>query len=242
MEKRQQSVVDFLIDVMPDLNRRINNFNNGINDNHANVLFSIWENENKKIGNKTFKKPEEVDIKVVESLERSGLIKKIGDSLKITQKGSDVIKTMILGDDKSAFDKKASIRYNEALMNTQLPSMVKKSNNDLLISKSASSHYTKNIKQDINKSLIDSGLDGNGRFDSISLALSEAGEVLQNFNLTFADVLNANLFLGDSGSRSLSLSTISDRPFENGDMVGFDLYFTWYKLDNNKYEIVAYLT
>ena len=50
----------------------------------------------------------------------SGLVLAIGDNLQITDKGQKVIKTMLLGDDRSIFeDDGRTVPYNTALNNTK---------------------------------------------------------------------------------------------------------------------------
>ena len=60
-------------------------------------------------------------------MQKQGLIKVVGSNIEMTQKGSDVIRVMILGDDRSSFDKADFIiDYNQALSNTKNIKMAKK--------------------------------------------------------------------------------------------------------------------
>lgn len=106
MFKTSQSLLDYLTRLMPDLKDfRIITVNRPTTNNKAaKSLFSLWKNEENATGSTTIKKPETMTSDEVDFLEREGLITSSDDSLIVTDKGQEVIKTMILGDDKSSYE------------------------------------------------------------------------------------------------------------------------------------------
>lgn len=115
MNKESQSIFDFLINLMP--NQTITK--PSIDPFAAQKLFNVWKEESSQINDLTFRKPMTLSSSDVESMKKAELIEILGDRIKITSKGKDVIKTMILGDDSSIFDKPTSITYHQALSNTK---------------------------------------------------------------------------------------------------------------------------
>jgi len=102
INKEGQSVIDFLFH---NPNIHINFNSHQIEKlNAAKSLFTIWQDENNKVGEKSFRKPINISSNEIERMQKEGLVRYIGDRIEITSKGSDVIKTLILGDDRSAFD------------------------------------------------------------------------------------------------------------------------------------------
>ena len=113
----QNSILDYLLEKMPEL---AHIKGKSVDEDSAKNLFSIWNNSNRKIGNTTYKKPDNLSSAIIENLQKQGLVKRIGDSIEITGKGTEIIKTMILGDDRSCFeDNGNSIQYKTALANVQ---------------------------------------------------------------------------------------------------------------------------
>ncbi|MFW6173099.1 MAG: hypothetical protein ACOC5T_05085 [Elusimicrobiota bacterium] len=114
MIKRQQvSIVDFFFNQLRDknldqTNQIINRGKKYISPKIANKLYSIWRNERNVVSKQVYKIPRDIDKKDIEEMVSAGLVQKRGDSIKITGKGSSIIKTMILGNDKSTFDKHGS--------------------------------------------------------------------------------------------------------------------------------------
>ena len=119
MKKYSQGWVDNLINLMPNLK---NNFplkdgKNYVNAGAAKSLFLVWKNAVKQ-GDKVYRRPTTVSLSEVTNMQEEGLVRSIGDKLEVTNKGEEVIKIMILGDDRSIYeDKGFVIDYNEALSN-----------------------------------------------------------------------------------------------------------------------------
>jgi len=127
----QSSLVDYILNILPELGEKIRNFENP-NEKQAKTLFNIWKEQKNKVGNKVFNKPKEINSSDIDNLKNAGFVKEIGDKLQITQKGSEIIKTMILGDDRSAFDKSnKEIDLKTATANTKTPSCLKKKGNNI---------------------------------------------------------------------------------------------------------------
>jgi len=99
------------------------------------------------------------------------------------------------------------------------------------------------IRNKIAKAFKRAGLDGNGRFSKAHRGAAKASQVLGDFDIVVSGVLSADLFMGDKGTRSLRLEWASDKSFETGaPLPQTYLVVTWYKLDNGKYEVLAYLS
>ena len=88
----------------------------------AAAVFCIWKNGKNKISSNVYRKPLQISEKDIQIMEKENFIKCIGNNLKITPEGSEIIKTMILGDDRSSFEKKG----NESISLHQAESNIKK--------------------------------------------------------------------------------------------------------------------
>jgi len=118
-----QNYWEQLIQLMPSIS--VTNFQkNKVNSGSAKKLFSIWKDDKNKISNNTYKRPITMSVSDVDVLQQEGLVKLIGDKIEITKKGNSIIRIMILGDERSAFDDSGSIiDHDIALANTKTPSM-----------------------------------------------------------------------------------------------------------------------
>jgi hypothetical protein len=89
------------------------------------------------------------------------------------------------------------------------------------------------------------GLDGNGRFPSVSRALSAAWDALNKLGIGPGQVVTADLFKGDKGNRLLDLewTNTTDDPFMPGASIpNSGLSISWTKMDNGKFEVLCYLS
>lgn len=127
----QLSVVDILLNRMPELHPSLYSKM----EHRAELeekLFNIWKNKKNKIAEKTYKKPVDITSKEVAALEKAGLVQATGSNLHFTHKGSNVIKSMILGDERSSFeDDGSTINYKQAVKNTKSPSKLKDKNKSI---------------------------------------------------------------------------------------------------------------
>jgi len=73
-------------------------------DRYADLLFDVWKESDGKISDKVFKKPASLSRKDEEFLQRNGVANVVGDRVHITSKGQSVLKVLILGDERSAFE------------------------------------------------------------------------------------------------------------------------------------------
>ena len=113
MNKYGQSILDMLVRTMPSWKNVT--VKNSVDSVAANTLFSLWRTGGSKLDNKTYRKPPTLSKHDVDKMKNAGLVKVIGNDIQITDKGSNVIKTMILGDNRSVFeDDGLSIDYNVA--------------------------------------------------------------------------------------------------------------------------------
>ena len=122
LKKRQQTIIDYLVDHMDNLKPFRGNLskNNYVNASAANCLFTIWKNQSNKVSKRMYKRPPTVSLSDVQLMQKEGLVVDIGDKLELTSKGTEVIKIMILGDERSIFDDNGyNISYNEAVAKTK---------------------------------------------------------------------------------------------------------------------------
>jgi len=104
-KEAQQSLFDFLVDLMPDL--QITRVKKGPSVEEK-KLFSMWSDTTNKITGKKFHRPPTMSEVEVARLEDAGLIQVQGRSLRVTEKGAKAIQQIILSEEKSIFEKSAS--------------------------------------------------------------------------------------------------------------------------------------
>lgn len=107
-----QSLFDFLIDIMPELgdgniSLLIKQRNNN-RDPNSQKLYSLWTDTESKISERKFRRPPNMTEADIKNLEDIGFLQVQGKELKVTAKGVEIIREMILDDDHSFFDKKSS--------------------------------------------------------------------------------------------------------------------------------------
>lgn len=121
------SLLDYLLQIMPDFGKNgpgvmIIDFRRKptVNNRAATALFKVWKEKENKLGDYKFKRPETIAKDEIDLMEREGLIKSKKDTIEITPKGAEVIKTMILGDEKSAYEDNGTILgFHQAEINTK---------------------------------------------------------------------------------------------------------------------------
>ena len=106
MKKQSQhsNVLDFLMRNLYDVDLKTYKTKDHVDPKSAKSLYSVWKDTNNQVSAKIYKKPETLSSSEIEAMTNQGLIRCVGDKVEITSKGSDIIKTMILGNDKSFFD------------------------------------------------------------------------------------------------------------------------------------------
>lgn len=120
--KFDQNLVDFLVKRMPRLKQRLSK-DNLVDSKAAEKLFNFWKEQQKSASSnqRVYAKPKNVQDFEIDKLSKEGLIRCIGDKIEITSKGSEVIKIMILGDDRSSFDDNSeNIDITTASANTNI--------------------------------------------------------------------------------------------------------------------------
>ena len=126
MKKYSQSIFDSLIRIMPELQ---DNFRYGgelVDPVAANALFQVWRTGSSS-NQKTYKRPATFSHDDLQRMQSADLVKVIGDRFEVTEKGANVIKVMILGDDRSIFEENGTnLDYNTALDNTKNIKVAKK--------------------------------------------------------------------------------------------------------------------
>jgi len=119
MYKENQSIIEILFNYMPDLKNRIYG-NNPVSDDNAKKVYNIWKESNDKLNSNIFIKPTTMSRFDIESLEKEGYCLFDGKNIELTDKAFDVIKVMILGDERSKFEDNGKIKdYSKSLATTK---------------------------------------------------------------------------------------------------------------------------
>lgn len=125
-----RSLIDFLIQLMPNWDGGpifITTKPSGpkVDEKAAKTLFAIWKDDKNVVDDKVLARPVNIGMDEIDSMAKAGLINCHGDTLEVTEKGAEIIKTMILGDEKSAFEDVGEVlSYHKAVANTK-PRMAK---------------------------------------------------------------------------------------------------------------------
>lgn len=124
----QFSIHDYLSEIRPDLYKAINEHKEKhVSPDSAKVLYSLWSDVKNKVSNKVYNKPVGLSETALEGLQRDGLIQNHQGKLVITAKGSEVIRVMVLGDNRSCFEDDGSqIEYKVAKVSTESPTRLRK--------------------------------------------------------------------------------------------------------------------
>lgn len=122
----QQSLLDLLLRMMPELQ----DGKGGpmvfmikkptVNKKAVKALMSMWKDEDAALAYRKFKRPADISKEEVDMMVAEKLVREIGNEIEITVKGVEIIKTTILGDERSAFeDDGKALDYEVALANTK---------------------------------------------------------------------------------------------------------------------------
>jgi len=126
--KISKSIFDSIIDFLPNI--QISRHKDFINPVAATNLYRIWKNSPNKMGKKIYERPATMGSNDLEDMKKSGLVKVVGNNIEITSKGENVIRVMILGDDRSSYEEDGIIMdYNTSLKNIKSVKTAKKRNN-----------------------------------------------------------------------------------------------------------------
>jgi len=116
MHNEGQSLSDILLRIMPSLGPVFIETEPTVDSVAADSLFRIWKDESNKIDKNTYRRPATLSRYEIDRMKQSDLIRLDGNHIKITDKGAEVIKVMVLGDNSSSFDKHSKIvDYQQAL-------------------------------------------------------------------------------------------------------------------------------
>lgn len=100
----------------------------------------------------------------------------------------------------------------------------------------------KKTREAINRDLRKAGFDGNGRFRSISNALSHASNVLSKHGFEWGQVTSADLFRHrPSGTQMILIAKQTEDPFSPIEVANSALSFQWTELRKDHFEVVAYM-
>lgn len=87
------------------------------------------------------------------------------------------------------------------------------------------------------------GLDGNGRFEKPTRGYTLALDLLADFGIELGEVVSSHLFSRESGSLNVELAfTNPANSFSPVQIRNTMLHLQYSRLDNDKYEVLAYLT
>jgi hypothetical protein len=96
-------------------------------------------------------------------------------------------------------------------------------------------------RRKINEGLRRAGLDGNGRFGSVSHGINAALDVLYKFGLEEDEPVTAPLNK-DQGRKNIRLAFKTKDPFSPESITNTVLTLSWMTLSEGKVEVVAYLS
>jgi hypothetical protein len=98
------------------------------------------------------------------------------------------------------------------------------------------------VRRKANAALEKAGMDGNGRFASVSQALGKAWNALSGFSLEPDEVVSP-IIHGDEGRFTQRIAWKNDEdPFSPTEIRNSMLAVFWTRLAKNSFEIVAYLS
>ena len=101
----------------------------------------------------------------------------------------------------------------------------------------------KKLRAKVNAELEKAGLDGNGRFEKPGLALAMVGNVLARNVLEFDEITNAHTLQPDDGRTSIDLALSNpEDPYSPTSISDVMLAFSWHKLQEYRYEAIAYIS
>ena len=118
MKKYSQSIFDSLMRIMPELNQNVRFGDDSVDPLAANALFQVWRTGSSS-NQQVYKRPHTSSHDDMQRMQKADLVKIVGDSVEVTEKGANVIKVMILGDDRSIFEDGDTVDYHTALSNTK---------------------------------------------------------------------------------------------------------------------------
>lgn len=117
--KKKSQFNDFMNVLFPSLIVKKNNY---VNQELADKLFEIWKDDRNMVSSDVYRRPMTLSKKDVDGLSKDGLIQEHGSKIKITKKGKEILKVMVLGDERSVFeDDGSNINHHEALAHTKTP-------------------------------------------------------------------------------------------------------------------------
>jgi hypothetical protein len=125
MKKNSQSIFDSLMRIMPELNENVRFGGDSVDPLAANSLFQVWRTGSSS-NQKVYNRPHTLSHDDLRRMQKADLVKVIGDKFEVTEKGANVIKVMILGDDRSIFEEGMTMDYHTALDNTKNVKTAKK--------------------------------------------------------------------------------------------------------------------
>lgn len=133
--------------------------------------------------------------------------------------------------------------YDEnTLRNIKIPRHIK-GHSDKLIKIAA--YLSSQDRQNINNDLINNGFDGNGRFRSPTEAWQKIWSVLSKYNINPSEESSGDFTKLDQGRKTypLFISTSEASQFDPGENIENSLLvFTWYKFEDDKFEVLSYLS
>ena len=159
-QSQANSLLDFLMHFMPDMKdmkdiKFLVYKQPTVDKKAVKTLMSIWKDESNVAGYRRVKRPDDITLADIELLEKEQLVRNTGkDELEITAKGVDVIKTVILGDERSSFeDDGKHLDYEVALANTKPKrKMVKGAKRASVEDKNTGGNWYKTIKESSDES------------------------------------------------------------------------------------------
>lgn len=107
----QQSLLDFIMKIMPELQDGkggpiflMLDRKPAVNKKAVKALMSMWKDEDAEVSSRKFRRPSDLSSTEIDLMVKENLIKDLGSEIEITAKGVEIIKTNILGDERSSYE------------------------------------------------------------------------------------------------------------------------------------------
>lgn len=98
------------------------------------------------------------------------------------------------------------------------------------------------IRQQINRKFNANGLDGNGRFIKAEHGYAKAVDLMADFGLEIADIVDSWKFRQDSGTINIPVAFKTEDPFSPMPISNSMLVVAFHRLAVDSYEVLAYMS
>lgn len=160
-------------------------------------------------------------------------------ALALSKMGEDFLEARLPLSDKNEVDEAVQSAFGGGRMRTSVDRLARR----WLQAGIENGRLDNSVRQQANRDLIRSGLDGNGRFQKIGQALNVAFKVLEKYGIEPDEVLSADRHRAPSGTWPIDLAFSNpEDSFSPVSIRNSVLHLSWTQMDNGMYEVVAYLS